>query len=108
MYISLLYKDTVKVAYLVYTIYLVETVFQYVNVDMNLCISDSLYLICMTFRDELDLKEQCSAKNAKKNTQSNVIPFNTVSLNQTSFIYHCLLDFLFLKLLSIATMSPIL
>lgn len=62
----------------------------------------------MTFRDELDLKEQCSAKNAKKNTQSNVIPFNTVSLNQTSFIYHCLLDFLFLKLLSIATMSPIL
>lgn len=66
MYISLLYKDTVKVAYLVYTIYLVETVFQYVNVDMNLCISDSLYLICMTFRDELDLKEQCSAKNAKK------------------------------------------
>lgn len=32
-----------------------ETVFQEVSVDMNL-ISDSIYLICMTLRDELDLK----------------------------------------------------
>lgn len=32
-----------------------ETVFQEVSVDMNL-ISDSIYLICMTFKDELDLK----------------------------------------------------
>lgn len=56
MYISLQYKDTVNVAhmYLVY-IYMTETVFQEVSVDMNL-ISDSIYLICMTLRDELDLK----------------------------------------------------
>lgn len=32
-----------------------ETVFQEVSVDMNL-ISDSIYLICMTLGDELDLK----------------------------------------------------
>lgn len=32
-----------------------ETVFQEVSVDMNL-ISDSIYLICMTLRDELDIK----------------------------------------------------
>lgn len=63
-----------------------ETVFQEVSVDMNL-ISDSIYLICMTLRDELDLKELFSAKNSKMKTFPNVIPFKTVSLNQTSFTY---------------------
>lgn len=38
-----------------YILCMAETVFQEVSVDMNL-ISDSIYLICMTFKDELDLK----------------------------------------------------
>lgn len=63
-----------------------ETVFQEVSVDMNL-ISDSIYLICMTFRNELDLKAAVFCQNSKMKTFPNVIPFETVSLNQTSFTY---------------------